>query len=310
VTVDNSGWQSRGTLIADRQTQLSLVLSNYFSLWGGDVAVWSDLENNVQPGWEAIENDASARRLSVSSNVFVSVKTAKLQKKSNVPKYYTSPATLGSNVDFQHRLQDSGCDFSTHFPVNYNNLWPMWETKGDVSALDPRVIEDICTAELNTLAILDSNDLCIRCFSGSCYPPLSLVLFARVSVGDSSISLSCQELAEAWAKIQMDVTASLQECVPLYSLGDIENGSIPEGCPEMFFPSMVDDTFGKNNDFVRYTSSAFQTTTDFKTLYNHADQFDRASSSDVVYAAYDTASGEFNDLFVDELLGRDMILAM
>jgi hypothetical protein len=298
VAVDNSGWQSRGTLVADRQTQLLLVLSYNYTLWSGNDATWAELEKNVQPGWESSENDDSARRLTATSNDV------------SLDVQYTWPSTSQSDSDFHRRLQDADCKLSNHFPVNVNNLWPMWETKGDVSALDSRVIEDICIAEMNTLAVLDSNDLCTRCISGGCYPPLSLVLFARVSVGDTSFSLSCQELAQVWSKIQENTTLALKECAASFSPSDIKNGIIPEGCPDMFFPSMVDDTFGKANDFVRYTSSAFQTTADYEALYKVVDQFDRASSSDVVYAAYDTASEKFNKFFTNELLGRDMTLAM
>jgi hypothetical protein len=314
VAVDNSGWQSRGTLIANRQTQVSLVLSNYVALWGGDEATWSELERKIQLGRDISEDDDSTRRLTMSSKDFLSWNTISLWNEEITPfqEYDTLPVTFHRNVDLHREILDSkdfsNCDF--YFPVDGSNLWPMWETKGDISALDSRVIEDICIAEMNTLAVLDSNNLCKRCISGACYPPFSLVLFARVSVGDTSFSLSCQDLAKAWAKIQKEVTFSLQECVGLFKLNDIENGTIPEGCPDMFFPSMVDDRFGKENDLVRYTSSAFQTTSDYDALYKVVNQFDRASSSNFVYAAYDTATESFNKILVATSLQRDMTLAM
>ena len=57
VTADNAGWQSRGTLISDRQTQALLVLRNEDRLAEEGESAWNDLINNVQPGWET-DDDA------------------------------------------------------------------------------------------------------------------------------------------------------------------------------------------------------------------------------------------------------------
>lgn len=57
VEADNAGWRTRGTLIANRHQQVTLVLFNRGRLFGeGDVA-WDDLVNNVQPSWESDDDD-------------------------------------------------------------------------------------------------------------------------------------------------------------------------------------------------------------------------------------------------------------
>ena len=62
VAVDNAGWTSRGTLIADRTTQIELVLDNLDSLTRPDNgARWNDLLNNVQEGWEEGDDDDEIR---------------------------------------------------------------------------------------------------------------------------------------------------------------------------------------------------------------------------------------------------------
>jgi hypothetical protein len=55
TTVDNAGWQSRGTLIANRQTQLMLIQTNQEYLFYEGPEAWEDLLTNVQPGWETGE---------------------------------------------------------------------------------------------------------------------------------------------------------------------------------------------------------------------------------------------------------------
>ena len=61
---DNAGWQSRGTLIADRQTQALLVLLNDEAMFSQGDIVWDDLIQNIQPRWEADTNDETRRQRS------------------------------------------------------------------------------------------------------------------------------------------------------------------------------------------------------------------------------------------------------
>ena len=66
VAADNAGWNSRGTLIANRETQLEIVLtfSDQLLQSNNNEAVWKNLQNNVQPGWESDDDSADNRRLS------------------------------------------------------------------------------------------------------------------------------------------------------------------------------------------------------------------------------------------------------
>lgn len=313
VAVDNAGWQSRGTLISNRQTQVQLVLTNAEELSTGDPAYWDELESTVQPGWEGSDRANLDRRLMVPlvSNTIEWFRDL-MSQSSELDR--TAPFALSESM--ARALQDSsgfeGCDISTYSQtqLDRSKLWPMWKAKDSVSALDPSVIRDICIAEQNTQAVLEGNSLCEQCSSGRCYPPYSLVLFARITVGDTSLSLSCQELAYAWSNAVGDMEKVLQDCVSGVTTDFIEYGTLPDQCPQGFSPTLVDGTFGSSSNVVRYTSSIFQTINAQKELYEISGQFDRAAFSDVVYGAYDTADEAFNEFYVDSSVGSDMILAL
>ena len=73
ASADNAGWDSRGTLIADRHSQVLLTTENEATLSTGDGDTWDDLINNVQPGLiegeedeDDTEEDATTRRLSLA----------------------------------------------------------------------------------------------------------------------------------------------------------------------------------------------------------------------------------------------------
>ena len=58
VDVDNAGWTSRGTLIANRETQVLLIKDNRGGLsQPNNDALWDDLTSNVQAGWQTGEDD-------------------------------------------------------------------------------------------------------------------------------------------------------------------------------------------------------------------------------------------------------------
>ena len=64
VSANTGGWQSRGTLIADRQTQL--MITDFFQeelCYAGGDAVWDRLISNLLSGWENDDDDDSRRRL-------------------------------------------------------------------------------------------------------------------------------------------------------------------------------------------------------------------------------------------------------
>jgi hypothetical protein len=68
VAVDNEGWVSRGTKIADRSTQLKMVDTHYEDLFYDTTGeVWNELMTNVQPGWEGTDEDWRRRRRNLMS---------------------------------------------------------------------------------------------------------------------------------------------------------------------------------------------------------------------------------------------------
>ena len=321
VAVDNAGWQSRGTLIANRQQQLMMVLGHLSELSTGDGEAWTALEQNVQPGWESAEGDDLSRRLIAPPDRHEWIRRLdsmpQSQSASSISKgKRTAPFTMSESM--ARALQDSsgldGCDVASYFndKLDKTKLWPMWKTKGDVSAHDPRGIRDICIAEQNTQSVLEANGLCNKCRSDGmqCQPPFSLVLFARITVGDTGLELSCEDLANEWSKVLAETEKLMQDCVPDITLDYVKVGSMPDQCPEGFSPIMVDDLFGPTNINIQYTSSIFQTINDPKALYKFVGQYDRAAFSEVIYGAYDTADEAFNQFYVDVSIGNDMILAL
>ncbi len=319
VAVDNAGWQTRGTLIADRHQQVLLVLKHLAELSNGDSTSWTELEDNVQPGWESAEGDDIERRLSAPPDGHEWIRrlesNAPLRIASSIPQDDRNKS-FAMSESMARALQDSsgfeGCDVSSYFntELDKTKLWPMWKTTSSVSAHDPAGIREICIAETNTQAVLEANNLCNKCDSGRCQPPFSLVLLARITVGDTALELSCEDLANEWSKVVIETDKLMRDCVPDITLDYVKFGSLPDLCPSGFSPIMVDDLYGPANNVIEYTSSIFQTVSDPKALYELAGQFDRAAFSEVVYGAYDTANEAFNEYYVDVSVGNDMILAL
>ena len=299
VAVDNKGWQSRGTVIADRQAQLMLTRNYQEYLFSGGPAAWSDLLKNVQPGWEkgALgDSDEEGRRLSMASGD-------------------DSRGELPFHLDAR-LLQDieglDGCDVSwyTNWTILEagNHLWPVWRAKrsGD-DMMDPALLKELCVAESNTQAILEANGLCFGCTEG-CLPPYSIVLYARLVV-PNGFSLECEELSEAWAQYRDATAVDWAACVEDLKTAYNPKGAyeIPETCPFGFSPTMLQENFDKTSK-ISYTSSIFATgEDDIDAMYDLVESFDRGSSK--IQGAYDTPGEDFGLLFSDAAVGSDMALA-
>ena len=97
VTADNNGWQSRGTLIADRHAQVLLTVVNRWDLLSGRASVWDNLITNVQPGWQtAGEAPADVRRLEAASTT-ITTNSLSEKPKRQLPFAMTD--------EFKRRLQ-------------------------------------------------------------------------------------------------------------------------------------------------------------------------------------------------------------
>lgn len=304
-TVDNAGWQSRGTLIADRQSQTMLVeFYNEYLFYGGAEA-WNDLLENVQQGWETdaigSQTDEDRRRLISPFGTFESS-----GNKRTVPFLFDSRLLQTSQY-----LE--GCDLSWY--TNWTalevetHLWPVWQaqTKTD-SFLDPALIHDLCVAESTTQSVLESKGLCFGCETG-CLPPYSVVLYARLIVPDG-FSLSCKELSDQWPEYQLQTEGEWSRCVADLKAVYDPTGSyvFPESCPLGFSPTLMQENFDETV-LISYTSSIFATSDEnVDDLYSTIESFDRGSNN--IVGAYDTQYEDFNMIFTDSSVGRDMALAM
>jgi hypothetical protein len=310
ISSENGGWESRGTLISDRQTQLLLAQINQEYLFTGGDDAWEDLLNNIQPGWE--EEDAAAaadsRRLKLASDSPVHPGSRVGQSQRALP--------FGMTSDMHRRLQEQadllpGCDigwYSSSNLTDHSRLWPVWKTqKKTDTALNPQVIHDICVAEENTQRHLEEKGLCFGCDEG-CLPPYSIVLYARLIV-PNGIGLSCQELRDEWGPYQATTEDEWKKCVEdVKANNSPDSEALPESCRLAFSTTMVDEAF-EQSSLLAYTSSIFATEEDdIDDLYDSVDSYDRGSN--LIKGVYDTQYEAFGDLYTEEALVRDMALAM
>jgi len=323
ISANSGGWQSRGTLIADRQTQLMLVDFNQENLLYGGEEVWDELINNVQPGWEDDDDDATdedRRRLTqVSASREGEEDTSAHWLTPRSDRLLTRDEARTRKLPFemtpalQRRLQDQdlpNCDMGFYTPTNLTDethLWPLWEVQSSAqTALDPDVIRDICVAEQETQRHLEAKGLCFGCEEG-CLPPYSVVFYARLVV-DNGMTMSCDELRDAWAPLQTSTEEEWKTCVEDIKSQPGDAEGLPESCPEGFMPTLVAESFDITGK-TRYTSSIFATHwSDIDELYEEVEEYDRGSGT--VEGAYDTQYEDFVNLYIEESLNRDMALAM
>eukprot|EP00546_Thalassionema_frauenfeldii_P001802 CAMPEP_0178935532 /NCGR_PEP_ID=MMETSP0786-20121207/24609_1 /TAXON_ID=186022 /ORGANISM="Thalassionema frauenfeldii, Strain CCMP 1798" /LENGTH=1026 /DNA_ID=CAMNT_0020613713 /DNA_START=1680 /DNA_END=4760 /DNA_ORIENTATION=- len=292
IEINNKGWFTRGTRISDRHSQVLLMSNNQVRLQEADnEEFWQELEENVQPGW--YNDEYSSRRRLTNSRY----------------KWTTNNIT-------QERKMMNGCDldyYSRGPPFQKRRLIAIWKTQKD-SPFNSSVINDICNAEQNTQAVLDENDLCVRCDDGSCLPPLSVVSYARFAVQDFNFQLSCEDLALSWDTYkneQGDIEDQIVDCVK-----DLKNqeksAELPSSCPIGFSPSMVSQNFDsfivKGDGGNEYTSTVFATLRQPNDLYQQNAKYDRGNGT--VKGLYDTNAKDFQYANARESIGNDLALAI
>jgi hypothetical protein len=287
IEVDNKGWRSRGTLIANREMQSDLLTRYQSALFeDSDGTLWNEMQTVIQKGYvdfaDRIEN---ARRLTCDTSWY-------------------------SSVDLFKR----------------DNLFAVWKAQpsqemASMSILDREVLSDICDAEAVTLAMLEENGACSSCDNDKCLPPHSLILLLRGSgLIDGSEDMNCLELMSAYtSSVQSEFTTALVNCTNSVRLSfdpatSTYDPSVLQSCPVGFRTSLVDNSFGINgNEMLRYTSSYFHTSAvDFEKIYKiwKDDLFDEGSDPSVVSGVYDTVYENINEKYVDELVQSDMGLAI
>jgi hypothetical protein len=276
---------------------------NEYLFYGGADA-WNDLLTHVQPGWETdaigSQTDSDRRRLTSSFGAVDSL------DKRSVPLLFDSRLLQTSQY-----LE--GCDLSwyTNWTAleDETHLWPVWRTQTTSdSFLDPTLIYDLCIAESNTQKVLESEGLCFGCEKG-CLPPYSIVLYTRLIVEDG-FSLSCKELSDKWKEYHLQTEGEWAQCVADLKAVYDPTGSFdfPDSCPLGFSPTLMQENFDETA-LISYTSSIFATSDEhIDDLYTAIDSFDRGSNN--IVGAYDTQFEDFNQIFTDSSVGRDMALAM
>jgi hypothetical protein len=193
--------------------------------------------------------------------------------------------------------------------------------------LDANVLRDICRAERNTQQVIAEMGACSGTCAhanGGCLPPYSLVLFARIHIGDVNFTKSCEEVGEEFQEQRARIEQQLLQCVTdmrtssynfTFRLG--EEQYLPESCPVGFSPFFVDDLFGtmRNGNLttaIKYTSSVFITDNydkNVENLYNAVNKYDR-STGEFVIGAYDTQFEAFASRFLDDSLPVDLSMAI
>mmetsp|Transcript_19254 Transcript_19254/g.39804 ORF Transcript_19254/g.39804 Transcript_19254/m.39804 type:complete len:1128 (-) Transcript_19254:503-3886(-) len=342
VSVDNAGWQSRGTTIADRHTQFLLIQEFRQELWRDNEAdeVWSDLIENVQDGWET--DDDSSRRLMepVEMEPIGDITTLghRLQRGLQMQPMEAMRESYGLEVmppalneDQVRRLLTinategtllEGCDtswYTSRSMYQDSRLWPVWRTKSEgESFFNSDLLQELCEEEQVTQAKLEENGWCQTCSDGkTCLQPYSAVFYARLSVTDG-MSLSCEQLASAWTdegyEASHATSSFFSECVEDLNKNynfDRDGTDLPESCPEGFFPSMVDEFYPAPNDYVQFSSSIFASSSEYsiiEEMYDEVGGFGQGKRN--INGAYDTQHEDFVELSLDNQLLIDMSLAV
>jgi 5-methyltetrahydrofolate--homocysteine methyltransferase len=287
IEVDNKGWRSRGTLIANREMQSDLLIRYQNALFEDtEGTLWNEMQTVIQTGYvDLVDREQNDRRLSCDVS------------------WYSSTDLLEED-----------------------NLFAVWKAEpsqeiASMSILDKELLSNICDSEASTQAILEENGACSSCENDKCLSPHSLILVLKGSgLIDGGENMNCSELMSAYtSSVQSDFTASLVNCTNSIRLGfdpatSSYDPSILQSCPAGFRTNLVDNSFGVNgNQMLRYTTSYFHTSSsDFEKVYQlwKGDSFDEGNKQSVVRGVYDTVYEEINDIYVDELVQSDMGLAV
>jgi len=306
----NAGWWSRGTLIANRATQETIISQNKKELfYDTNGTIWNELQSVIQPNWQGgdIPGQNGEGADEIDNSTLLSVCSG---------EWYGSMDMLRGRE---------------------KNLNVIWKVNDAESLLEAESLYELCLAEENTLIELESTDSCYKCDgeeNGKCVDPYSLVLMARLHLLDNDVSslrtpsdaIPCDTLRSSWtATVQDEFTAQLKSCVDLSILVSsdvanktdaIMNSGLACSFPYSFLTTMVDESFPTSNPpIVRYSSTYYATKNSqsiVEEMYNanENNDYDRAEDSNLLSGVYDTTDEDFYDYYSDSIVGRDMALAV
>jgi len=226
----------------------------------------------------------------------------------------------------------AGCDtdwYTDGRMLNASRLWPVWKVTNarEASALDPQLLEDLCSSEEATQRILQEHNLCFGCpgeetttttesssssSSSSCLPPYSLTLIVRLII-PNGMDMDCTTLAQTYANLQFQKPAeqTLLQCVEaVENIAALEDGGqgMPSEC--LFYPSIVDEFFD-TTERISYTSSIYATYDSeqaIQDMYDLVDEYDRGTKN--LQGAYDTQLEDFVNILMDKAVNSDMVLSV
>jgi hypothetical protein len=339
VAVDNAGWNSRGTLISDRQSQFLVVQLNQNALFTDKAgASWDELINNVQPGWETdddgvvAESDVRRSMLATTEKVYLG-ELLDRARRLDLQRYMGSPWDLDDQEErrlplkmtpsLERKLQLAntsslldGCDVSwyTGAMMQDKHLWPIWRPKAVAepnTLLREDVLRDLCRSEEKTQKTLVDKGLCYGCSDATrCLPPYSIVFFARLTIANG-FELSCEQLAAAWVVYNAEnkqFEQNIVQCTKDLQIASVE--VIPDSCPQYFSPILIDERYSSTN-VVAYTSSIFASKNgddEILDLFENRGRFSRGTN--LIEGVYDTRNEDFVTIQIDNSLVSDMSLAM
>jgi len=323
IEVDNKGWSSRGTVIADRQMQFDLLNFNKIDLFNDeDGSVWKKLQNENSEGYVEIDAKVDSYQTNEESRRERHLLFSAVDIKKNVMKSLSS-TTANAQLVSKRSLAEA-CDGSASWHqdneaiVESNNLFAMWkalpkEETSSMSLLNEGMMSKICESETNTLQALEDSNLCDKCGSdGRCLKPFSLIYLLREKL--SMIDSSCDELMSGYATgHQSDFTNELLVCTNEY-VTNFDSVSLQPGASLLcqlpsYNPVLVDYTFaGTDDNILRYSSSYFRISEQktYDSLYDAYDDFDFADG-EKLGATYDTTLESLSEVKVDLLIQSDMV---
>ena len=298
IEADNKGWRSRGTPVSDREIQVDIMNQNLDKLFRDeDGSEWNTLKTELQMGY-----------------VDLAEREVHYERKRNL--LHIDPSSKSNQQNYRSLETKDTCSDDwygdTDAIQNDKNIYAVWSIQqDDMSILDAAVMKQICTAEVNTLKIMQDAKVCHKCNNWSCMKPLSLVFMLRARF--DLLEASCNDLIAAYTAAEqeaftLELVACTNEYKKLFDSEEMKPGNVTT-CPYGYMPNLVDYAFGVGgNTRLSYTSSYFRTsaTAGDENLYDASLDFD-GTDGEIVVGVYDTAFETFNEIEVDELMIQDMV---
>mmetsp|Transcript_11561 Transcript_11561/g.17334 ORF Transcript_11561/g.17334 Transcript_11561/m.17334 type:complete len:851 (+) Transcript_11561:73-2625(+) len=289
ITVDNTGWKSRGTLVAKRAMQADLLIEHQDDLYNDRfIQLPAEAAALYDSPWDYMQDNVVSGYISIGAHGR-KIMDAGSDPSCDQEEWYDS--FLTQLEKFEDR----------------NNLVALWKGTSELSILEKDVLFDLCQAEKQTIESLGQNGFCTSCENNRCIAPFSLVTAIAIYLGLAD-DTTCEDFIAAYEPAQDQITQSLVTCANAMRT--------PGPCDlPLFGPHLVDADFGNEagNTFLKFSSSYFYSSfsiddSDAKRLFDINDTFG-SSDGKRVTGVYDTNSDDFNFLAQDEYMLKDVGLA-